>query len=213
MIYQSSHQWLLGGKFQKASQSIRQSQKDYSRREKCDDRDQRASSSKHSTIKFDFQHSDGQHGPSAHVIEATCSKPFPRPGKLIFLEDRGSELRSYLEPSNPYPQPLVESRHKGFFQNEIPYQRPVILQEAQCIGLHDGPFFRDSYGIRSHWISHEDSWWVSPSHRRNSLRKCAIRGCNECGTDRCVIAACWRCCRREGMRCSVHRWQPPPCWN
>lgn len=194
-----------GGKFQKASQSIRQSQKDYSRSENCDDRDQRASSSKHSTVKFDFRHSDVKHGAGAHVIEATCSRSFPGPENLIFLQDRRSELRSYLEPSHRYPQPLVESHRNGFFQNEIPFQRPVILPEAQHNGFRDGPFFRDFYGIRSHWISHADSWRFLPGHRRNSSLKCAIQGCNECGTDRCVIAACWRCCRREGMRCSVHR--------
>lgn len=188
-----------------------------SKKGKCVGRGQNASSSKHSATNFNYQQPAMKLGAGAHTIKATRSKPFPRHKTQTFPEYRVSSLRSYYDDSHKYSQPPVGSYHRSMpfgststeFQNAIPYHGPMMMPGALCNGFNYRPFLHN-YDSRSSQMNNAKPWQYFPSksvhgQRNHVLPCCSVQGCKESGSDKCVSAACQRCCRRKGMRCYVHR--------
>lgn len=152
-------------------------------------------------------------GAARNTIRSNVSKTL-RSQKPVFEDARVPTLQPYHGPPK-YPDSQVGLYHRSVpsysaeFQGGISYQGQMMMPAAQ-LGISSHHHLHDFNNIQSPWETHMHSRLIFPSRAPrgrwiNGHLSCSIRGCNASGSDRCVISACWRCCRRVGMGCNVHR--------
>lgn len=174
-------------------------------------------SSSETTIRNSKQRNVKQ-GAVENISRAKFSRPFPTPQKLVSRVAVPSTLQSCDGASQRYSESLVRpyyrvepfGPHFAEFRCEIPYHSPRMVPAAQN-GVYTNRSFCNPYDIPQPWETRVDYRQLTPPRTArgqwmNGLLNCSICGCNHHGSNRCAIAACWRCCRRVRMgECNVHR--------
>ncbi|KAH9608639.1 hypothetical protein KSS87_011146 [Heliosperma pusillum] len=180
-----------GSKSQKVGHGLRSSKMSCSGEGKDFGRGQGVSATKHSTTNNSNQQNTRKHvaikphNPTLRSNGTAFSKNSNPPGEFHYG-------------NMPNGSRMADFQHNFSFID--PFLRPAAQYTGSCHNI--------GY-IQSPRMAHENYFQYFPSEiaserQQYGLFRCSILGCVGPGSDRCVIAACWRCCRREGLRCNVH---------
>ncbi|XP_074295388.1 uncharacterized protein LOC141623211 isoform X2 [Silene latifolia] len=154
-------------------------------------RGQGVSASKHSTTNSSDQRNTRKHVAIKHQNPT--------------LWTNGNASRKNSKPSGEFHYgSMPNGSRMTDFKHNFSFHDPLLRPAAQYTGS-----YHDICYIQSPRMAHENYFQYFPSEIASGRQqygsfRCSVLGCVGPGSDRCVIAACWRCCRREGLRCNVH---------
>ncbi|KAK9670403.1 hypothetical protein RND81_13G199800 [Saponaria officinalis] len=190
-----------GSKSQKGGHGPRSSKLSSSREGKDFGRNHGVSTPKHTTTNTSSQQNTLKQGATKHAAK---TKSFEKHQATTLPIHHTAACKNPKLPGRfHYESVPFESRVADF--PHFPPHGPLSRPAAQYTGYCHTPY----YSQPTH-ITHENYLQYFPpraasGRQQYGLLRCSNLGCMDLGSDRCVIAACWRCCRREGMRCNVHR--------
>ncbi|KAL9229757.1 hypothetical protein vseg_005191 [Gypsophila vaccaria] len=166
--------------------------------------DHRVSTSKHPTTNSSRQQNALKQGAIKHAAKTKSSKLFKKYQATTLLSHHTAAWENPMPPGR-FQYGIMPSDSGIANYSHFPHHGPLSIPAAQYTGSSNPSYY--SQPVR---IIHENYLQYFPSRvasgqQQYGFLRCSMLGCIGPGSDRCVIAACWRCCRREGMRCNVHR--------
>ncbi|GAB4847009.1 hypothetical protein Ancab_026021 [Ancistrocladus abbreviatus] len=114
-----------------------------------------------------------------------------------------------------FPNEGIHSSASARFPREMLYHGSVVMPRAQCYGVNQSTFNhhpcdRESskLNIYPQMVSRQPLQLIPSGINvdwQRGFSTCSTGGCQDLASSRCIISACWKCCRKVGVRCHFHQ--------